>query len=43
MPENRKKVRVRTGRRKTKKRVWKWRWVKARGGKPKAAEEPSAA
>lgn len=30
--ENRKKVRIKTGRRKAKKRVWKTKWVKTTGG-----------
>jgi hypothetical protein len=42
MPEQRKKVRVRTHRRKTKKRVWKYRWVRARGGGVAATAEKPA-
>lgn len=38
--ENRKKIRIKTGRRKAKKRVWKTKWVKTTSGP--SASTPAA-
>jgi hypothetical protein len=41
MPEVRKQIRVKTGRRKGKTRVWKRRWVKLHQPPKPPAEQPS--